>query len=80
MSPALANLERLLLERQVVHDNPCLSMCISQTTIRMDAAGNRAPDKKRAMHKIDGTVALLQALAQIPAAQASSICIEALIG
>jgi phage terminase large subunit-like protein len=46
----------------------------------MDAAGNRAPDKKRAMHKIDGTVALLQALAQIPAAQASSICIEALIG
>ena len=46
MGPALANLERLLLDQHVVHDNPVLSMCASHTTTRMDAAGNRAPDKK----------------------------------
>jgi phage terminase large subunit-like protein len=66
MSPALANLERLLLDRHLVHDNPVLSMCIAHTTIRMDVAGNRAPDKKRAMHKIDGTIALIMALAMAP--------------
>ena len=55
-------------------------MCIAHTTIRMDAAGNRAQDKKRAMHRIDGTVALLMALAMAPTAQAQPICIEALIG
>jgi phage terminase large subunit-like protein len=80
MSPALANLERLLLDRHVVHDNPCLSMCISHTTIRMDAAGNRAPDRKRATHRIDGTVALTMALAMAPTAQTTVIDVAALIG
>jgi hypothetical protein len=46
----------------------------------MDPARNRAPDKKRATHRIDGTIGLLMALATAPAGQAQSICIEALIG
>lgn len=45
MSPALGHLERLLLDRRVVHDNPCLTSCIVHTTIRMDPAGNRAPTR-----------------------------------
>jgi phage terminase large subunit-like protein len=78
MSPALANLERLLLEGRLVHDNPILSMCMANTTIRTDAAGNRAPDKRKATHRIDGTVALIMGLAMAPT-QAPKIDIEALI-
>jgi phage terminase large subunit-like protein len=62
-----------------VHDNPVLSMCVAHTTIRMDAAGNRAPDKKRATHRIDGTVALTMALAMTPTAP-PKVDIQALIG
>jgi phage terminase large subunit-like protein len=80
MSPALGHLERLLLDRRVVHDNPCLTSCVVHTTIRMDPAGNRAPDKKRATHRIDGTIGLLMALATAPAAQTQTIDIAALIG
>jgi hypothetical protein len=46
----------------------------------MDSAGNRAPDKKRATHRIDGTIGLLMALATAPAAQAQTIDVAALIG
>jgi phage terminase large subunit-like protein len=80
MSPALANLERLLLDGRLVHDNPILSMCVAHTTIRTDAAGNRAPDKRRATHRIDGTVALVMGLAMAPTAQTQTINIAALIG
>jgi phage terminase large subunit-like protein len=80
MSPALANLERLLLDGRLVHDNPVLSMCVAHTTIRTDAAGNRAPDKRKATHRIDGTVALVMGLAMAPTAQTRVIDIEALIG
>jgi phage terminase large subunit-like protein len=78
MSPALGHLERLLLDRRVVHDNPCLTSCIVHTT--MDPGGNRAPDKRRAMHRIDGTIGLLMTLATAPTAQNQAIDIAALIG
>jgi phage terminase large subunit-like protein len=80
MSPALGHLERLLLDRRVVHDNPCLTSCVVHTTIRMDPAGNRAPGKKRVTHRIDATIGLLMALATAPAAQTQTIDIAALIG
>jgi phage terminase large subunit-like protein len=80
MPPALANLERLLLDGRLVHDNPILAMCVAHTTIRTDAAGNRAPDKRRATHRIDGTVALVMGLAMAPTAQAQTIDVAALIG
>jgi phage terminase large subunit-like protein len=63
MSPALRDLEQCLLDRQLVHDNPILSMNAAHTVIRTDSAGNRAPDKRKATHRIDGMVALLMALA-----------------
>jgi phage terminase large subunit-like protein len=78
MSPALANLERLLLDGRLVHDNPVLSMCVSNTTIRTDAAGNRAPDKRKSTHRIDGLVALVMALAMAPT-QPQPIDVTALI-
>jgi phage terminase large subunit-like protein len=55
-------------------------MCVAHTTIRTDAAGNRAPDKRRATHRIDGTVALVMGLAMAPTAQTQKIDIAALIG
>jgi phage terminase large subunit-like protein len=80
MSPAMGNFERLLLDGRLVHDNPVLSMCVSHTTIRTDANGNRAPDKRKATHRIDGTVALIMGLAMAPAAQVRPFDAEALIG
>jgi len=80
MSPAMANLERLLLDGRLVHDNPILSMCVNATTIRMDAAGNRAPDKRKSTHHIDGTVALIMALAMAPSAQMRVFDVASLIG
>jgi phage terminase large subunit-like protein len=75
----MANLERLLLDGRVVHDSPVLSMCVANTTIRMGAAGNRAPDKRKSTHRIDGCVALIMALAQIPVAT-PAFDVNALIG
>jgi hypothetical protein len=46
----------------------------------MDAAGNRAPDKRKATHRIDGTVALIIGLAMAPAAQVKPFDAAALIG
>jgi phage terminase large subunit-like protein len=46
----------------------------------MDAAGNRAPDKRKATHRIDGTVALIMGLAMAPTVQTRVVDIQALIG
>ena len=46
----------------------------------MDAAGNRAPDKRRATHRIDGTVALVMGLAMAPTVHTRVVDIQALIG
>jgi phage terminase large subunit-like protein len=50
----------------LLHDSPVLSMCVANTVVRMDAAGNRAPDNRESTHRIDGTVALITALATAP--------------
>ena len=78
MSPALRDLEQCLLDRHLVHDNPILSMNAAHTVIRTDSAGNRAPDKRKATHRIDGIVALLMALAMAPT-QTPTIDVAALI-
>jgi phage terminase large subunit-like protein len=46
----------------------------------MDAAGNRAPDKRKLTHRIDGTVALIMALAMAPSAQMGVFDVASLIG
>ena len=80
MSPALRDLEQVLLEGNLVHGgHPVLSMCVSHTVIALDDAGNRKPSKRKSTAKIDGLVALTMAIGVAPL-QVRPIDIEALIG
>jgi phage terminase large subunit-like protein len=80
MSPALRDLEQVLLEGNLAHGgHPVLAMCVSHTVIAMDDAGNRKPSKRKSTAKIDGLVALAMAIGVAPL-QAKPIDIEALIG
>jgi phage terminase large subunit-like protein len=80
MSPAMANLERLLLDSRLVHDNPILTSCVAHTVVRTDAAGNRAPNKRKNTHRIDGCVALIMSLAMTPTRQPFVFDPAAMIG
>jgi phage terminase large subunit-like protein len=67
MSPAMRDLQSLILDRKLRHGNhPVLSMCAANSIVESDAAGNRKLSKKRASGRIDGMVALLVALATAP--------------
>jgi phage terminase large subunit-like protein len=67
MSPAMRDLQSLILDRKLKHGNhPVLSMCAANSVVESDAAGNRKLSKKRANGRIDGMVALLVALATAP--------------
>jgi phage terminase large subunit-like protein len=80
MSPALRDLEQVLLEGELAHGNhPVLTMCVSHTVITLDDAGNRKPSKRKSSGRIDGLVALTMAIGVAPL-QAKPIDIEALIG
>jgi phage terminase large subunit-like protein len=79
MSPALRDLEQVLLEGNLAHGgHPILSMCASHTVIVLDDAGNRKPSKRKSTAKIDGLVALAMAVGVAPL-QPKPIDIEALI-
>lgn len=63
MSPALEGLETLLLNEKIAHgNNPVLTMCIANTKVATDPAGNRKLDKQKATGRIDGAVALAMAI------------------
>lgn len=63
MSPALRDLECLLLENKIEHgDHPVLKMCAANAVVRMDPAGNRKLDKAKSNGRIDGMVALTMAV------------------
>jgi phage terminase large subunit-like protein len=80
MSPALRDLEQVILDGQLAHgDNPILNMCINNTVIVLDDAGNRKPSKKRSSGRIDGLVALAMAIGVAPL-KAPIIDVAALIG
>jgi len=56
--------ERLILNGQVViDDNPINRYCLRNVELRMDYNGNVKPNKNSEKKKIDGVIALLQALA-----------------
>ena len=79
MSPALRDLEQVLLDGQLVHgDHPVLSMCVANTVIMLDDAGNRKPSKRKSVGRIDGLVALAMAIGVAPL-QVKPVDIEALI-
>jgi len=67
MSPALRDLEQVILEGQLAHgDHPVLNMCANNTVVALDDAGNRKPSKKRSVGRIDGIVALAMAIGVAP--------------
>jgi phage terminase large subunit-like protein len=81
MSPALRDLEQVLLEGELAHgDHPILSMCVSHTVITLDDAGNRKPSKRKSTGHIDGLVALTMAIGCAPLQIAKPFDVEALIG
>jgi phage terminase large subunit-like protein len=64
MSPALRDLESLVLGRKLRRGNhPVLAMCMANATVERNAAGNRKLSKKRSSGRIDGAVALAMAIA-----------------
>jgi phage terminase large subunit-like protein len=80
MSPALRDLQSLILDRKLRHgDHPVLNMCAANSVIEQDGAENRKLSKKRSSGRIDGMVALAMALGVAPL-QPTKVDIEALIG
>lgn len=59
-------LERLLGDRQIRHGgHPVLRWMADNVTVTGDTSGNIKPDRKRSTEKIDGIVALVNALAAV---------------
>jgi phage terminase large subunit-like protein len=55
MSPALRDLESIILEKKLRHgDHPVLKFCASNCVVERDAAGNRKLSMKRSTGRIDG--------------------------
>lgn len=64
MSPALRDLESLILNRKIAHGgHPVLTMCMMNATVKPDPSGNRKLDKSKSRGRIDGAVALAMATA-----------------
>jgi phage terminase large subunit-like protein len=79
MSPALRDLESVILEKKLRHgDHPILQMCASNAVIDRDPAGNRKLSKKRSTGRIDGMTALVMAFGVTPL-RAPTFDVEALI-
>lgn len=69
MSPALRELESLLLNKKLRHGNhPVLTMCAANATVTIDPTGNRKFIKGKATGRIDGMVSLAQAVGVMPSA------------
>jgi phage terminase large subunit-like protein len=67
MSPALRDLEQVLIEGELAHGgHPVLTMNVSNTVIVLDDAGNRKPSKRKSTGRIDGLVALAMAIGVAP--------------
>jgi phage terminase large subunit-like protein len=67
MSPALRDLEQVILDGQLAHGgHPVLAMCANNTVVALDDAGNRKPSKRRSTGRIDGIVALAMAIGVAP--------------
>lgn len=63
MSPALRELETMLLRTEMRHGgHPVLTMCAANAALEIDAAENRKFTKKKSIGRIDGLVALAMAV------------------
>lgn len=67
MSPALRDLESEILNGRLAHGNhPVLTMCAGNAVVATDAAGNRKLTKAKSSGRIDGMIALTQAMGVAP--------------
>jgi phage terminase large subunit-like protein len=67
MSPALRDLEALILEREIAHgDHPVLAMCAANAVVEGKDSANRKLSKQRSSGRIDGMVALAMAVGVAP--------------
>lgn len=74
MSPALRELETLLLKGKLRHGNhPILEMCAHNATVLSDPAGNRKFIKGKSTGRIDGMVALAMAVGVKPSESATTV-------
>jgi phage terminase large subunit-like protein len=81
MSPALRDLETLILNKRIRHgNNPLLATCMQNAVVVRDDAGNRKLTKKKSRGRIDGAVALAMAIGVAPAAWTAKVDVAALIG
>lgn len=63
MAPAVDEFERLMLDRQVMHDgNPVMTWCMANAVLMSDPAENRKITKERANGRVDGAVAAVMAV------------------
>ena len=63
MSPALRDLDELLLNERIRHGkHPVLTMCAANAVVKMDPAGNRKLVKLAQNRRIDGMIALAMAV------------------
>jgi phage terminase large subunit-like protein len=81
MSPALRDLESLILDKKLRHGgHPVLNMCAANAVVVRDDADNRKLSKKRARGRIDGMVALAMAIGVAPKGWTAPFDPRALIG
>jgi phage terminase large subunit-like protein len=67
MSPALRDLEGMVLNMKLAHGNhPVLTMCAANAVVQTDPAGNRKLSKSKSRGRIDGMVALTMAMGVVP--------------
>lgn len=72
MSPALRELESLLLNAKIRHGmHPVLTMCANNATVTTDPAENRKFVKRQASGRIDGMVALAMGVGVLPTVAAA---------
>lgn len=63
MSPATKTFERLVLRKELIHDNnPVLRWAIGNVTIEQDASGNVKASKKKSVERIDPAISSIMAV------------------
>ena len=63
MSPALRDLESLILEKRLCHGlHPVLALCMGNAVVQAGPAGNRKLNKVKSTGRIDGAIALTMAI------------------
>lgn len=70
MSPALRDLEGVILNRKLAHGaHPVLTMCAANAVVQSDPSGNRKLSKVKSHGRIDGMVSLAMAISVAATAQ-----------